>query len=375
MKIVFLCGSLEQGRDGVGDYTRKLAEELALTGHQVAVIALADWYLDKVLEVKKPNLLELRVPFKLRLSKRFALVKKWVGAFDPDWFSIQFVPYTYHFKGLPFYFLIFLKSLVSKKRVHLMFHETWVGLESRSEWKLKILTVLQKILIKRMVYSICPRVIHTHLPFYQKALEKFGFNVRFLPLFSNITMVNSKKADSESEVLRIGFFSQVEYSESIDLFLRSLLEKAAREKIRYEVLIIGGESNKIKSFCEATKKVELLRGKMKFVGLLSPDDVSKALQSCHLGITPVPRHGLGKSGSVAAFLAHGVPVAAPNIHFKHDVAEIGFFYEGLRLSILTNPDLADLKVACAYANAARNQLHVSFVAKTFVSDLKERLYE
>ena len=44
MKIVFLCGSLEPGRDGVGDYTRMLAAEIIRKGHNAAIVALADKY-------------------------------------------------------------------------------------------------------------------------------------------------------------------------------------------------------------------------------------------------------------------------------------------------------------------------------------------
>jgi Trk K+ transport system NAD-binding subunit len=42
MKIAFICGSLEPGRDGVGDYTRRLAGELVKQQHEVLVIAFND---------------------------------------------------------------------------------------------------------------------------------------------------------------------------------------------------------------------------------------------------------------------------------------------------------------------------------------------
>ena len=42
MRLVFLCASLEPGRDGVGDYTRRLAAELAARGHDVACVAMND---------------------------------------------------------------------------------------------------------------------------------------------------------------------------------------------------------------------------------------------------------------------------------------------------------------------------------------------
>ena len=38
MKITFICGSLNPGQDGVGDYTRRLAAQLALDGHECQLI-------------------------------------------------------------------------------------------------------------------------------------------------------------------------------------------------------------------------------------------------------------------------------------------------------------------------------------------------
>jgi hypothetical protein len=42
MKIVFVCGSVEIGRDGVGDYTRQLGLELLNQGHEVRIIGIND---------------------------------------------------------------------------------------------------------------------------------------------------------------------------------------------------------------------------------------------------------------------------------------------------------------------------------------------
>ena len=42
MKFAFICGSLEPGRNGVGDYTRRLAGELAAQGHECLLVSLND---------------------------------------------------------------------------------------------------------------------------------------------------------------------------------------------------------------------------------------------------------------------------------------------------------------------------------------------
>ena len=42
MKVVFVTSCLEPGRDGVGDYTRSLAEESTKLGHRAGLLALQD---------------------------------------------------------------------------------------------------------------------------------------------------------------------------------------------------------------------------------------------------------------------------------------------------------------------------------------------
>ena len=46
MKLVFICGSLEPGKDGVGDYVYILARELIDLGHTCLLIALNDQFLE-----------------------------------------------------------------------------------------------------------------------------------------------------------------------------------------------------------------------------------------------------------------------------------------------------------------------------------------
>ena len=55
MKIIFLCNSLEQGCDGVGDYTRLLACELISKGHTASAIALNDKFTSVKLESIQKN--------------------------------------------------------------------------------------------------------------------------------------------------------------------------------------------------------------------------------------------------------------------------------------------------------------------------------
>ncbi|QIL75338.1 glycosyltransferase family 4 protein [Hymenobacter sp. HDW8] len=115
MNIVFLCGALEPGRDGVGDYSRKLAGALVEKGHQVALAALKDGHVPAVTEgIQLSDEVEvpvLRVPASWPAAQRFSRAKEWIGRINPEWVSVQFVPYAFQAKGLPYAFAQDLKSL------------------------------------------------------------------------------------------------------------------------------------------------------------------------------------------------------------------------------------------------------------------------
>jgi hypothetical protein len=62
VKIVFLCASLEPGRDGVGDYTRHLASECVRRGHECTAIALHDPHVNNEFETVEDGVTVVRFP-------------------------------------------------------------------------------------------------------------------------------------------------------------------------------------------------------------------------------------------------------------------------------------------------------------------------
>ena len=92
--------------------------------------------------------------------------------------------------------------------------------------------------------------------------------------------------------------------------------------MKLEVICVGGAVNRMKEVGDQLEKLNISDTPVKYTGFLQNDELSIILSSCSLGITPVPRHALGKSGGVAAFLLHEVPVASPNIHPKYKENEI-----------------------------------------------------
>ena len=370
MKIAFLCGSLEPGFDGVGDYVRMLASEVILQGHQAVIVAINDTHLKKeycgIQKAQDIEVAVLRVPFTLYVRQRFERAQKWIDSFAPDWISVQFVPYAFHSKGLPLLSTFYLRNIIRKRRVHIMFHEMWVDGKNGGV-KLKFTSLLQKFLIKKMLHSFTPSVIHTHTPFYQFRLKKLGFTLsKPLPLFSNICFLNRNQQDQN--IFRIGIFSQIEDSKSIISFLTAIGPQVVERKMQLEVLLIGERKSKMIDLRNMIERLE--NYKIRYTGFLTTEALSAALQSCTLGLTSVPRHLLGKSGSITAFLAHGIPVAAPHIQKYYDSVQVGFFNSELCSSIVLEPELNQLCRSKQILFKAKEEIRLDKIAKTFLSDLE-----
>ncbi|MGN6616301.1 MAG: hypothetical protein ACTHJ5_03925 [Ilyomonas sp.] len=375
MKIAFICGSLKPGYDGIGDYVYCLAEELAHYGHEVAAIAINDWYIDKTFRGThfenhvKVNV--VRIPFSYSNGQRYKDAVAFIQSFKPEWISIQFGPYSFHPKGLPLLMAFYLKKLCRRSNVHIMIHETWI--EGENIYR-KFISVLQKHLIKHLLKSIDPKVIHTHIPEYLSRLQALGFITLDLPLFSNIKVRNDARDEFDTSFFRIGFFSQAGNIKPVLSFLSALGKQLVEKNMPFEVLLIGGAEAKMLHLKKEIEKIVHFSNKVKYAGFLAPPRLSKLLKSCTIGITPVPRHALGKSGSVSAFLSHGVPVAAPFIHQGYDKNNIGFSSNTLRSAIILEVDFKNIEGARLAAIAAKKEIEVYAIAKKFLKDIQNSIH-
>ena len=111
MKILFICGSIEPGKDGVGDYTRRLCGELIRIGHEVQILSLCDFqvasFISDSQETEAKKVVANRIPKATSNKQRILWSQDVLNKFEPDWISLQYVPYSFNPKGLPFWFLLF----------------------------------------------------------------------------------------------------------------------------------------------------------------------------------------------------------------------------------------------------------------------------
>ncbi|MDB5012658.1 MAG: hypothetical protein JWQ25_860, partial [Daejeonella sp.] len=153
--------------------------------------------------------------------------------------------------------------------------------------------------------------------------------------------------------------------------ISDLKKQLSEKKIAMEILLMGGSEKEMANFENAFQNGDMeKRIATSYTGFLNSADLSAALQTCTIGLTPIPRHAIGKSGSVAAFLSHGVPVAAPCIHERFSREDVGFFSPALRSSIIFDPDYNEFKKAKKAVEFAKNEIMLSQVAKSFLYDLQ-----
>lgn len=323
MRIIFICGCLEPGRDGVGDYTHSLSKCLSRLGHDVICISINDSYISRFCCYTAKLSPELNGRLKLyRFSSltswylRFKVLPRVIEAFKPDWVSLQYVPYSFSPKGLPFWFTFHLSLIRGPWSWHIMFHELWIGRSNRT--KDFITSCIQEHLIKYLVMMLRPMVIHTSIEHYRTMLSRIGLRSALLPLHSNIPVFTSNKYEIYREAYWIFLFfgsldSKWEPKPFFDL-VEAGRKLGAKQGCHF--ITLGRKGEKGKKLWDAWTSAEIRSQYPTFsfqeVGVCSEQELSIWLQRATFGISMAPNEWIGKSGSVAAMIEHGLPVIVPS---------------------------------------------------------------
>lgn len=358
MKILFICGSLESGMDGVGDYTRRLAGELDRQGHKTVLLSLNDRLLEcreTERDINIPNSADLKpeLPYRypenpqtnngieagfqttdgtniftvrffdiLSWQERKSFLDELVKTTAPDWVSLQFVPYSFQAKGLPYRMPSFLQSISWPQgcRFHVMFHETWIGEPENSSFKYRVAGYIQKKIIKNLVRKVSPQVMHTNTWPYVEMLKTIGVFTSYLELFGNIPITtndawsrvkillehHSSPVNDRNDWYLGGIFGSVqpdwEYRELV-----ARLQKFTAAEGKKLAIIFAGNTGKNATFF--SRMLEDLPGIPVLVWPeKEPDAISAFFNTLDLGIATTTWVKIEKSGSVAAMLDHQLPV-------------------------------------------------------------------
>jgi hypothetical protein len=332
LKIAFITSSLEPGRDGVGDYTTGFADELRQLGHDVVVIAIRDKFVNETIsaarQVAGGSFEILRLPSTLPYPEGIRRARQQLDRFNPEWVSLQFVSYTFHPKGLVYGLSKKLAPLFKGRKLHVMFHELWRGAQREAGIKERLVGVAQKYFIISFTSRASPLKMHTSNLAYQSLLGKCGINADILPLFGNIPIGENPSGWMEAELNKVGvtnfnrnkfcvlgIFGNIPPEWVAKDFLVTIGEVVIKAGRQLLLLTIGAHSVEAeKRLFEAERN---LSGRIKIVsfGNQSQAHISEFLQNVDFGVATAPWCLLGKSGTVAAMLEHGLPVLV----FRDDV--------------------------------------------------------
>ncbi|MEM8867173.1 MAG: hypothetical protein AAGC73_02790 [Verrucomicrobiota bacterium] len=321
MRIAVICGSLAKGKDGVGDYSRRLVSAIG-SGHQILLLSLRD------IEKKQEQLGNVQVQrFRNPLYRADAASRALgtIREFQPDVISLQFVPFAFSSKGVIRELISLIDELADLCPIHIMFHELWLGEKPSLPLKHKILGIAQKRLILRALGHWKPALIHTSNTHYRDVLLRNGHKATILPLFGNIPIEAADPAAAESMLTHL----PVSAHERIILFpfsqshswhsrhVMSVLKKAAQIAGVSLRLIQVGKNAYVEHHWPRIKAFARHEGwKSYTLGPRTESELSQLLQLADVGVSSAHLQLAGKSGAIIGMLEHGLPVICSSMELE-----------------------------------------------------------
>jgi hypothetical protein len=317
MRIAFLCSSLGEGRDGVGDYVRNLASACEAVGHACLLVALNDKHLPDA-DVRASRS-EIRIPTHLSWAARADRLGSALDAFGPDWVSWQLVPYGFDPKGIIPFPMARLAEAARPWPGHAMLHELWVGISRNEGARARMVGALQKHCLTRLLGQVRPSRVHTSNAAYQAALRQAGWESAVLPLFGNIPIVPIDREAAAAQLrvlaglrlpagpLTVGVLFGTIHPEWDPRPVLASLQEAARATGRRIALIAVGRIGAHGSALLA----RLADGDLvssAALGELPARQISTILRASDFALSAHPWALTGKSGTIATLLEHGLPV-------------------------------------------------------------------
>ena len=333
-RLLFICSSLEPGRDGVGDYVRLLAQACARQGHSCAVFGLSDPHVTAAvpdsLFVAQTQIRTLRLPAAMEWATRLQLACAFRDEVRPDWISFQLVPYAFQKRGMLYGLTAKFQKLIQGVPLHLMFHELWVGAGRPSPLRFHLIGFWQRHGIRHLLRELRPHLVTASNPVYAAMLKSIGADASVLPLFGNVPVTETPvPAAIAGRLAEIGivpanreswwigvFFGALHEQWKPEPFLSLLLRAARQAKKQVSLLIIGRAGRAGEAIWENLLATYGSQAAFITLGEQSPEAISSVLQIGDFGVAASPWQLIGKSGTVAAMLEHGLPVIVTRDDFR-----------------------------------------------------------
>ncbi|MEB3302424.1 MAG: hypothetical protein VKN56_10705 [Cyanobacteriota bacterium] len=323
MTVALVCGSLEIGADGVGDYSRRLAAAMIQAGLHAGVIALHDPhanYSTTTVHHQQCDGIEvpvLRLHATLPWATRVTQARRQLTAWGSRLLSLQFVPFAYDSRGLPWSLPSVIRALLDHPNptthglaFHLMFHEIWIGVARSSSMRDRLIGRLQRSIVDDLCRRCPALAVHTSNRPYQLCLQTIGLPTELLPLYSNLPLLEEQATPPKAACP--GYFSGCVFGRippqwDPDPALRVLIRQAEAAGLAPRLLLVG-RSHAPEGWLERVRR-RWPRICIEAHGAEgSPARLAELIQGCQLGLATSPWALVEKSGAVAAFISLGLTV-------------------------------------------------------------------
>lgn len=346
MKIVFICGSLEDGKDGVGDYTRRLGKKLIEDGCSIGIIALHDKYMtgQHYEEADESSIKTLRLSAELSWKIRTTLVSEFIKNVDPDWISLQFVGFAYQRYGLPLKMGYLLKKISEGRNLHIMFHELWCGMSASAAMKEVFLGKLQYLFVRAMLAALKPQKVFTNIERYARRLREIGEKPLLVPVFSNIPLSAAESDASWNDVvvghnlesllarieskLVLGFFGSIYPIPGFAALMNDAQQAAKALHRECCILLIGNNSRADLDRLSGYS----LNAEVFALGMQAPGIINRAMNLVDFGVITTPIDGMNKSGGAAAWMERGIPILVSAKDLTYEGQDLQAAYGAYRVS-------------------------------------------
>lgn len=318
-RIVIVTSRIAAGTDGVGDYTRALAGELARLGHECLAIGLNQARPSPWVEAFPPTTLPAIANVEAG-SGRLEAARDIVRRFDPAVISFQYVSYAFARRGLTWNVGRQFREIAGGRRVELNSHELWSGFDVAASLHDRVQGHAQYRLYRRFLGQLRPEVIHVSNPTYVEMFRQIGRRAILSPLFGNVPVTDSGPPpgtegfeESAEPVWRMLFFGSIHAEWPPEPLMTRLIAAAGRAGRKLVVISAG----RIGPGVPVWERMIAAHGDTcQFVrlGERPAEAISGLINASDFGVSTSPLCLIGKSGTVAAMLEHGLPVIVNRDH-------------------------------------------------------------
>ena len=342
MKVHLVFPVLPPTLDGIGDYTARLATELAARQQDVKILT-AQAAFDEVRGTA------VEQAFSVQPLQATTQLLDAVQRDPPDWLVVQYNPFSYGRWGLnPFLPLALrrLKQLHPRMHLAVMVHEPFVPVEG---WSTALMTTWQRAQLWALGRS-ADLLFFSIAPWAERFQRWFPeAPVHHLPVSSNVPRASGSRMAARREIglaeddFVMGIFGSAHPSRLLH-FIRAATEAVQAEGRALRLLYVGAAGARMR---EALGDAPLIDA-----GPLPAADVSRHFAAMDLYLAPFRKGVSTRRGSFMVGLQHGV--ATVSTHGVHTDAAL-LAEEGSAF-LLTPDDDPDGYSRCALA-LARNQAY------------------